>query len=144
MTKRAQTSHDEAGWKAALRGDRTTFQATVAPHLEELLEAAPRELRTDGVDVRCEEREPDGGEVLELCDVREVAFQFGVRLRRHDLQIRLRSERYERVLCAAAGMLSAHSSSHAGQPLELRDALLERTDPDDDVIELGVRSEGGP
>jgi RNA polymerase sigma factor (sigma-70 family) len=35
----------EAGWKAALRGDRTAFQATVAPHLEELLEAARRELR---------------------------------------------------------------------------------------------------
>jgi len=34
----------EAGWKAALRGDRAAFQATVAPHLEELLGAARREL----------------------------------------------------------------------------------------------------
>jgi len=35
----------EAGWKAALRGDRAAFQATVAPYLEELVEAARRELR---------------------------------------------------------------------------------------------------
>ena len=34
----------EAGWKAALRGDRAAFQATVAPHLGELLGAARREL----------------------------------------------------------------------------------------------------
>jgi DNA-directed RNA polymerase specialized sigma24 family protein len=35
----------EAGWKATLRGDQRAFQATVAPHLEELLDAARRELR---------------------------------------------------------------------------------------------------
>jgi RNA polymerase sigma factor (sigma-70 family) len=35
----------EAGWKAALRGDRAAFQATVAPYLEELVEAARHELR---------------------------------------------------------------------------------------------------
>ncbi len=41
----AQDPGSEAGWEATLRGDPAAFQATVAPHLEELLEAAPRELR---------------------------------------------------------------------------------------------------
>jgi DNA-directed RNA polymerase specialized sigma24 family protein len=49
MTNAARaTAHDpgsEAGWDAALSGDRAAFQATVAPHLVELLEAARRELR---------------------------------------------------------------------------------------------------
>jgi len=35
----------EAGWRAALQGDRAAFQATIAPHLEKLVEAARRELR---------------------------------------------------------------------------------------------------
>jgi RNA polymerase sigma factor (sigma-70 family) len=48
MANRAQITSrgvgSEVGWKAALRGDRAAFQATVAPYLEELVEAARREL----------------------------------------------------------------------------------------------------
>jgi RNA polymerase sigma factor (sigma-70 family) len=35
----------DARWQAALRGDRDAFQATVAPYVEELLDAARREVR---------------------------------------------------------------------------------------------------
>lgn len=48
MTKKAQSLPSDvaqAVWRAALRGDRDAFQATVQPYLGELLEAAQRELR---------------------------------------------------------------------------------------------------
>jgi DNA-directed RNA polymerase specialized sigma24 family protein len=49
MTKSAPSRPSEAAskadWRAALRGDHAAFQRTVAPHLEELLEAARREIR---------------------------------------------------------------------------------------------------
>jgi RNA polymerase sigma-70 factor (ECF subfamily) len=45
MTTAAQDIVPEADWNAVLSGDREAFKATVQPYLDELLEAARREVR---------------------------------------------------------------------------------------------------
>ena len=58
------------------------------------------------------------------------------RLRRDDLDDTVPAERDQRVLGAAVGMLAADASLDARQTFELRDALGQAPDADDEMVEL--------